>query len=364
MKILLLEPYYTGSHKQWADGLKKYSNHEIKILSMKGQFWKWRMHGGAITLAKQFNNLNWRPDLLLATDMLDLSTFLSLTREKSHGIPTGIYFHENQLSYPWSPDDRDIKKNRDNHYGFVNYASSLVADRVFFNSSFHMNSFLDNLQSFLKHFPDHQELDTIDMIDKKSQVIHLGLDLSKFDDEHIQKNNEPIILWNHRWEYDKNPEQFFKILEKVKENGYVFKLVVAGENFRSSPSIFDKAKKKFASEIIHWGYIKLFNDYRECLLKADILPVTSNQEFFGASVMEAIYCGLWPILPYRLSYPELIPGKSHSNHLYKNEKELYEMIIWAIENCNKIRVSKISSVAARFDWKTMAPVYDKIFELF
>ena len=40
------------------------------------------------------------------------------------------------------------------------------------------------------------------------------------------------------------------------------------------------------------------------------------------------------------------------------------MIVWAIENCNKIRVSKISSVAARFDWKTMAPVYDKIFELF
>ena len=51
MKILLLEPYYTGSHKQWADGYKHYSNNEIRILKMEGKFWKWRMHGGAITLS-------------------------------------------------------------------------------------------------------------------------------------------------------------------------------------------------------------------------------------------------------------------------------------------------------------------------
>ena len=58
MNILIIEPYYTGSHKQWVDGYKKFSKHEIKILSLKGQFWKWRMHGGAITLAKMYNNLN------------------------------------------------------------------------------------------------------------------------------------------------------------------------------------------------------------------------------------------------------------------------------------------------------------------
>ena len=108
MKVLLIEPYYTGSHKKWAEGFKKYSSHHVKILSMKGQFWKWRMHGGAVTLAKMFNNMDWKPDLILSTDMLDLTTFLALTRVKSNGIPTAIYFHENQISYPWSPRDRDI----------------------------------------------------------------------------------------------------------------------------------------------------------------------------------------------------------------------------------------------------------------
>ena len=99
MKILLLEPYYTGSHKQWADGYKHYSDNEIRILNMRGQFWKWRMHGGAITLAKEFNKMSWQPDRILSTDMLDLTTFLALTRHKTSVIPTAIYFHENQLSY-------------------------------------------------------------------------------------------------------------------------------------------------------------------------------------------------------------------------------------------------------------------------
>ena len=58
LKILLIEPYYTGSHKKWANDYRRLSNHNVKILSLKGQFWKWRMHGGAVTLADKFNKIN------------------------------------------------------------------------------------------------------------------------------------------------------------------------------------------------------------------------------------------------------------------------------------------------------------------
>jgi len=360
MKILLVEPYYTGSHKQWANGYQKYSHHEIKILSLKGQFWKWRMHGGAVTLAKEFDTMDWEPDLILATDMLDLTTFLSLNREKSHGIPIAIYFHENQLSYPWSPEDRDIQQQRDTHYGFINYASALVADRVFFNSEFHMNSFLDALHPFLKHFPDHNELGSVSIIHNKSSVLHLGMDLEQFDSYKVEKEGKPLILWNHRWEYDKNPELFFSILERVKNDGYNFHLTVLGENFSKSPAIFEQAKNIFKHEIIQWGYTESSDEYAEWLWKADILPVTSNQEFFGASVMEAIYCGVWPILPDRLTYPELIPKESQKEHLYVDESELYNKIIWAIKNYKKIRKTNLSAIASQFDWKATVPIYDKV----
>ena len=360
MKMLLIEPYYTGSHKQWADGYQKYSQHKIRILSMKGQFWKWRMHGGAVTLARKFNNMKWGPDLILATDMLDLTTFLSLTREKSHNIPTEIYFHENQLSYPWSPKDRDIQKNRDNHYRFINYASALAADRVFFNSEFHMNSFLDALRPFLKHFPDHNELDSVNIIRNKSSVLHLGMDLQRLEGCEVKKEGKPLILWNHRWEYDKNPELFFSVLRKVKNDGYNFVLAALGENFSQSPIVFEQAKNIFKDEIVQWGYTGSFHEYAEWLRKADILPVTSHQEFFGASVMEAIYCNTWPILPARLTYPELIPKKSHKKHLYEDESELYKKILWAIQNYKRIRKANLGSIALQFDWKAMTPIYDKV----
>ena len=100
-----------------------------------------------------------------------------------------IYFHENQLSYPWSPRDRDIKKNRDSHYGFINYASALCADKVFFNSKFHLTSYLNALEKFLNTFPDQREISTVATIKNKSEVLQLGLDLSFFDKYHIKNNS-------------------------------------------------------------------------------------------------------------------------------------------------------------------------------
>ena len=164
MKIVILEPYFTGSHKNWAEGYQRHSKHEIKILAMKGQFWKWRMHGGAVTLAREFKYQDLKPDLILASDMLDLSTFISLTKTKPKSV---IYFHENQLSYPWSPNDRDLLKKRDHHYSFINYVSALSADHVLFNSRFHMDIFFKELHSFLNYFPDYNEMDTIKIIEKK-----------------------------------------------------------------------------------------------------------------------------------------------------------------------------------------------------
>ena len=361
LKILLIEPYYTGSHKKWANDYRRLSNHNVKILSLKGQFWKWRMHGGAVTLADKFNKINWIPNLIIATDMLDFTTFLSLTRKKTYKIPAILYFHENQISYPWSPNDIDIKKNRDSHYGFINYSSALSSDHILFNSNYHMNTFMNELNPFLKNFPDHNELDSINIIKRKSKTLHLGLDLKRFDLKKIKKKEKPSILWNHRWEYDKNPELFFSILEKVKNEGYKFNLIVIGENFSQSPEIFDRAKKNFKDELIHWGYAKTFELYAELLWRADILPVTSNQEFFGISVMEAIYCGNWPILPNRLTYPELLPEVNHKENIYQDEKDLYKKIINAIVNIENIRKTKLSSIASKFSWDIMVPVYDDFF---
>jgi len=231
MNITLLETFNTGSHAAWIDELVRNSRHKINVLALSGHHWKWRMHGGAVTLARRFLASGQTPDLLLASDMLDLTTFLALTRKQTAHLPTALYFHENQLTYPWSPGDPVPQDKRDLHYGFINYNSAMAADTILFNSRYHMEAFTGDLPRFLKTLPDNNELGSIDSIRNKSQVLHLGLDLQRFDiyrpDNTDADRRPPLILWNHRWEYDKNPQEFFQALYRLQEEGLAFEVAVA-----------------------------------------------------------------------------------------------------------------------------------------
>jgi len=365
MKILLIEPYYTGSHAAWAEGYQNHSQHEIEILSLTGQFWKWRMHGGAVTLAEQYLKSSIQPDLILATDMLDLTTFLSLTRTQTYNIPTAIYFHENQLCYPWSPEDRDVIQKRDIHYGFINYTSALAADAVFFNSQFHLNAFFNELPRMLKHFPDHRGLNNVKKVFEKSQVLPLGLDLKKFDKYKPTKEidyQKPLILWNHRWEYDKNPGDFFKALFVLANQGLEFEVAIVGENFSNNPKEFDEAREKLDDKIIHFGYAESFEKYAQLLWSSDIIPVTSNQDFFGASAVEAIYCGCYPLLPNRLAFPEIIGIKNHPENFYTNFDSLVENLTAVVKDFDYIKQQKINFNVDKYSWEKMVQQYDEIFE--
>jgi len=365
MKITLLEPYYTGSHASWADGLKAASSHDIEILSLKGQYWKWRMHGGAVTLARKFIESEMKPDLILATDMLDLTTFQALTRRQGGNVPHALYFHENQLSYPWSPEDRDVANKRDKHYGFINYSSALAADRCLFNSSFHKDDFLTKLINYLKHFPDNNELSSINTIEKKSQVLSLGLNLRQFDEIKPIKTKDgspPLILWNHRWEYDKNPAEFFRIILRLFRQGIDFKIAILGENFSRCPEIFETAREILGDRVVQYGFVPTFKEYAAWLKKADILPVTSNHDFFGISIAEAVYCGTLPLLPQRLSYPEILPIQKFQDCFYDGQADLYGKLSHRLKNSTSENTEELQKSISRFDWGTIVREYDKIFE--
>lgn len=365
MKILLLEPFFTGSHKKWAEEFKQFSRHEVEILSLSGSHWKWRMHGGALSLANLVVPELTSPDLILATDMLDLNLFLSLTRAWSSNIPVAIYLHENQLNYPWSSTDADIRLKRDNHYPFINYTSALAADRVFFNSEYHKKVFLNELPRFLSAFPDHQNLITAKLIAAKSVVLPLALDLKSLDahkPSKFEKPNRAVVLWNHRWEYDKNPEQFFDSLFEIADKGVDFKLIVLGQSYGKKPPIFEIANHRLAEHIIHFGYASSFDEYAKLLWTADLLPVTSHQDFFGSSVIQAMYCNAVPLLPKRLAYPEHIDKQYHSTYFYDDDNDFVKKVHHRIMDVNYLRVMNSRQYAEKYDWTQLIDTYDNEME--
>ena len=140
-------------------------------------------------------------------------------------------------------------------------------------------------------------------------------------------------------------------------------MVVIGENFNDSPPIFNEAKEKLKDNILHFGYCETYHDYLKWLQKSYILPITSIQDFFGVSIVEGIYAELLPILPNRLSYPELLQI-NNKNLFYSKDQDFYKLLSYNINNYKDLRkyTKKYKELISRFDWSNMKSVYDEQFE--
>lgn len=375
MRVVLLSPYHGGSHRAWAEGWARESRHDIRILSLPAQFWKWRLHGGAVRLADRFLGEVDALDVLVTTDMLDLATFLALARERCRSAGVLYYAHENQWTYPLPADPttgpmRRQKGERDRHYAWINVTSMLAADRVAFNSRFHRDEFLGALPAFLRHYPDEKDMGWVDRIAEKAHVIPPGVDLARFGSRQeagpTARNTAdvaaPLLLWNHRWEYDKDPEAFFAAVDALAARGVDFRLAVAGSNCRTRTPEFDRAAERHARRIVHWGPADEPR-YRALLRSADVVVSTARHEFFGIAACEAIYCGAIPVLPRRLGYPELIPEDLHDQVLYR-EGELVDRLVRVVNegrDWGELR-RRLRAAMAAHDWSRRAGEYDDLLD--
>jgi glycosyltransferase involved in cell wall biosynthesis len=378
MHILYLNPFHGGSHAAVADGYAQHTVHDITLLRLSiAGGWRWRMRGAAVTLARQLRQQaqgrKSQFDIIIATDMLDLATFLGLTRELTAGIPVALYFHENQLTYPLPAG-----RSRDLAFPWINYTSALAADLLCFNSTFHRRAFLEALPSLPSRYHDHRELDLIDAIAAKSQVLPPGIDLARLDEPAtgdsraeigngtgsqppIANRQSPILLWNSRWEYDKAPEVFFAALRALEAQRVDFSVIVAGEHVDPNEPNFAAAREWLAPRTVTWGYAPDLASYQALLWQADIVVSAAIQEFFGIGIVEAMYCGCVPILPRRLSYPELLPARHHAACLY-DDAGLADKLAAAIRDLPALKQRDFRGVAAQYDWSVMAPQYDRLFE--
>jgi glycosyltransferase involved in cell wall biosynthesis len=173
----------------------------------------------------------------------------------------------------------------------------------------------------------------------------------------------PLILWNQRWEYDKDPETFFKALYALVDEGIDFRVALAGSNVRQMPEEFEAARERLGPRVAHYGRASA-EAYPRLLWEADVVVSTARHEFFGVAVVEAVYCGCVPVLPRRLAYPEVIPEAYHDCCLYDDFEGLLARLRWALEDPSAARraTADLPAAMAHFDWSAMAPQYDEVLE--
>ncbi|MBW2218328.1 MAG: DUF3524 domain-containing protein [Deltaproteobacteria bacterium] len=358
-KILFLESFYGGSHKDFADGLVSESQHKIELVTLPARFWKWRMRGAALYFFKKIKSFS-EYDGLIVTDLMSLADLKALSGTAFP--PSVVYLHENQLTYPTAPDE-----SVDYQFGFTNLTTTLTAEKVIFNSHTHYNSFFSALPGFLNMMPEYHPKWAIKEIQDKSDVIYPGI---SYSDCRLKKKNKnikktPLIIWNHRWEFDKNPQDFFYALDRVSEKGFDFKIALLGENFQIKPKEFIAAKERYGDRIIVYGYAESKSDYAKWLSKGDVVISTAIQENFGISIVEAVRAGCIPFVPDRLSYPEIIPDDYHKDFLFTDRDNLVDKLIKLFSKTSdgiKEKVCELSRHMETFSWENSIKDYDEMLE--
>ena len=326
LHVVVADGWLSGSHRAWAEGWAQRSAHHVTVLGMHGAHWRWRLQGGAVTLAQQYLAHvaeAGRPDVVIVAETIDISAFAGLCRHELGGVPLVAWFHENQLTYPTTGNQR-----RDPWPAWVNWRSALAADAVVLNSSYHRDDFAAAIPRLMARAPDesHDEL-YLDVVAKMA-VLPIGADLAPLVAATIgaqstgasakPSSDPPLILWNHRWDEDKDPRSFIGSLGRLAADGLPFRVALLGEDRHYVGEARADALKLLGDRVEISGYLPI-DEYRAVLSEADICVSTAQHEFFGLSTVEAIAAGAIPVLPRRLSYPEIL-GDAGERYLYDEHR--------------------------------------------
>jgi glycosyltransferase involved in cell wall biosynthesis len=296
-RIWLLSAYRADSHAAWGDWLVEHlSEFDWTTIELPGRHFAWRIRG---------NPLSWLdslpedpPDGILATSMVDLATLKGLNPRLAD-VPTLYYFHENQFAYPHN-DGQTTSLDAQ----MVQLYGALAANRVLFNSRYNRESLLAGVETLLQRLPDRVPAGIVDRLEARSNVLPVPIDpiASRTD------RDEGLILWNHRWEYDKRPDRFASAMIELAERGVDFRLALLGPRPKQPPEPLLRLRRKLPGRIVADGRLDA-REYRDTVARAGIAVSTSNHEFQGISVLEAASAGARPLVPDALCYPELYPAR-------------------------------------------------------
>jgi glycosyltransferase involved in cell wall biosynthesis len=356
-RVLILEPYYGGSHKLFLQGLQDAVQADYTLFSLPARKWKMRMQLSALWFVEQLKMMPEEEryfDTVLCSTFVDVAVLLALLKSVPGWNRKALittYFHENQFAYPTQMADVSMYQ-----FTSINFTTALASDRCAFNSSYNMETFLQAIRSYLKKQTDMKLDSCVDEIREKSAVLYPGMDYSFIDQAEKKEHDDgpPVFVWNHRWEHDKGPEEFFEALYLLQRKGLSFRLIVLGESFTNNPECFVKAQKQLSSEIIHFAYAPSKEQYAALLHQGNCVVSTARHEFFGIAVLEGIRAGCYPILPADLSYLELYDKK----FLYEPGK-LAQRLEKFLLNPVRLGMNEAKSLTQSFAWNECKEKFNK-----
>ena len=294
--IWLLSAYRSDSHAAWCDWLCKHLDaFDWQIRELPGRHFAWRIRSNPLSWLDRLPEKP--PDLVLATSMVDLATLKGL-HPRLGRVPCWYFFHENQMAYPINTGQvRSVEPKMVQLYG------ALAADRLLFNSAYNRDSFLDGLDAFLARMPDQVPADIRARIKPRCRLLPVPVKPVAGG----QRRKPRLIIWNHRWEYDKAPARFADAMISLADLNAPFRLALLGPRAVRTPEPLQRLRSALGDRIVVDGKVSR-PEYLRWLGQADIAVSTAIHEFQGIGMLEAVSAGATPLVPDALCYREQYPA--------------------------------------------------------
>lgn len=351
-RVLVLEPYYGGSHRHFLEGLQHHVPAQYQLMTLPARKWKMRMQLAAPWFVDQLKALPPAQRsfaAVLCSSYVDVAVLRALLVRLpgwDQQARICLYFHENQLAYP------ERQAAASHQFAAINFHSALAADAIAFNSSYNAETFLGGCRKYLRAAAPEVSLSSaVEELQNKSCILYPGIELPEREFR-PRPAGSPVVVWNHRWEHDKNPEGFCAALTELDRRGLDFRLIVAGQSFHPVPACFTRIRQLFAGRLLHFGYVPSYRDYLALLAGGDLVVSTALHEFYGIAVIEAVRAGCRPLLPDRLSYRELFDRE----YLY-GEGEFVDRFAETLQHQSRLGGEAGERLTDRFGWPRLAPAY-------
>lgn len=258
-------------------------------------------------------------DVILATSMLNLPAARGMYPALIK--PTVVYFHENQFAYPIGSSGRHGDKRSDSssiaatvdlHFAYSQFQTATIADAVVFNSQHNRQTFLSGCETFLRRMPDTRYPSTVSMIAAKSHIVPPGFEpcFTSPATAIVDRDRDTIAIgWVGRLESDRRFDRLIAVVDRLATHSTKFELILLGPRPNRMPQTWSAMLDRHADRVRIDGFVKSEPVYRNYLASMDIVISTTDHEFFGIAMCEAIHAGAIPVVPDGLAYDDYVPDR-------------------------------------------------------
>jgi hypothetical protein len=298
LDILALEPFYGGIRRAMLEAMIRGSRHRWTLLKLPPRRIERRLAAAAHWFAEQLSR-HWvgNLDVLFTSEALNLSDLYRLMPALLKK-PSVVYFHSDQLPDPNATAQTPLD--------LVNLNTAAAASEIWFNSMFHLRSFLARAGALVKKHSELSSHSPMAQLTTKAQIFQPPVDLSAL---HAiapamkgQRNKRTLFVETR----DADVGLLNAALATLERRGEAFKLFTVGN--------LDALRADLPRTALPE------NDdgaQAQAMLESGLFLSVKQDAPSDHYAVRALAAGCWPLMPNSGVYRELIPEGLHSSCLYE-----------------------------------------------